>query len=261
MKSVAKHNGFSLIELLVALGIIAALTALAIPSIKAIQKSFDSTGAESMISAALSTARTIAISQQKYAGVRFQKAYNGTNIADADQYMIFIINNEDDTTLGDRYIAIKGYKPIKLPANSGVMDFKVGNANDEIKTDGMINNNDALTDTTTFSVIFSPSGKIVTHDVQTRNKDNVTSGTGSDDTVFNTKDKIIDTTNPAGQFLQDYTSRTYGLGKEPSRRQFVIYECEKLKKLDENKRYEQYLKSLKSNIVSLNPYTGEIIKK
>jgi len=255
----SKHFGFSLVELLVVLGIIAALAAIAIPSIKAMQKSFDSTGAESMISTALSAARTIAISQQRYAGVRFQKAYvaDGNEIPNADQYMIFIINNEDNTTLGDRFIAVEGYKPIKLPANSGVMDLKVGKAGVDITADSMINNNDALTDTTTFSIIFSPAGKLVVHDVQTRNKDGKTdSSNDSDDMIFNTEDNAR-----AGKslFMQDYTTRTGGLGKEQSKKRFVIYNCEKFKKIDADKRYDDYLKSLTSKMRTLNPYTGEIV--
>lgn len=259
MANGAKHNAFSLVELLVVLGVIAALVAIAIPSIKAMQKSFDSTGAESMISTALSTARTIAISRQRYAGVRFQKAYNGDNIIDAEQYMIFIINDEDNTTLSDRFIAVEGYKPIKLPTNSGVMDLKVGKDSDDITANSMISSNDALTDTTAFSIIFSPAGKLVVHNVQTRNKDNVTSGTGSNDMVFNTLAKITDVNQPAGLFLQDYTTRTSGLGKEPSRKKFVIYNCEKFKKTDKDKRYDDYLKSLSSKPCTLNPYTGQIV--
>src|SRR4030043_528748 len=74
------HNGgFSLIEMLVVIGIVAILVALSIPAINVMQRSFNSTGAESMISAALATARTLAISKGQYAGVRFQKAYDVNN--------------------------------------------------------------------------------------------------------------------------------------------------------------------------------------
>lgn len=245
-------------ELLVVLGIIAALAAIAIPAIKAMQKSYDSTGADGMISTALSTARTIAISKQKYVGVRFQKAYDVNNVIDADQYMIFIINDEDMGTLTDAFRAVEGYKPMKLPANSGIMDLKVGNTGVDIKADGMINTNDALTDTTTFSIVFSPAGKVAVHDVQTRNKD------GETDTSDSSKDEIFNTKNNAeagkALFMQDYTARIDGLGKEQSRKTFIIYDREKFKKIDADKRYEDYLKNLSLKPCTLNPYTGAIVR-
>ncbi len=260
MDSTVKKSAFSLVELLVALGIIAALAVFAIPAIKTMQKSFDSTGAESMISAALGAARTLAISRQKYTGVRFQKAYNGDNILDADQYMIFI-ENDNDIRKNMDYIfrAIQGYKPIKLPANTGVMDLMLFNA--EITSDNEINENWELTDTTTFSVVFSPSGKISMHNVEVRNdKGGDDNDTDSNDQVFNTLPKITHSTNPAGMFLQDYNPRKDGLGREQSRRKFYIYDCEKFKKIDSQKRYTEYLKNIKLKPVSINPYTGEIIK-
>ena len=250
-------NGFSLIELLVALGIIAALATIAIPSIKAMQKSYDSTGAESMISAALSTARTIAISEQKYAGVRFQKIYvaDSNKIPDADQYMIFIINDEDMGSLSDAFRAIEGYKPMKLPGNSGVMDLKIVNV--DITLDSQIAGDYDIADTSSFSIVFSPSGKVVIHNVQIRNRDGATeSDDSSEDEIFNTLNNVK---KGNALFLQDYTTRSYGLGKEQSRKKFKICDSDKFKKMDKDKRYTDYLKELK--FICLNPYTGEIIKK
>ncbi len=246
-------------ELLVVIGIIAVLVGLSMPALNALQKSYDSTGSESMIISALSTARTLAISKGKYAGVRFQKEYvaDSNKVLSADQYMIFIVNDNDIRKNMD-YIfrAIEGYKPIKLPANTGVTDCKI--FNDEIVLDSQIDENIELTETTTFSIVFSPAGKIVTHDVEIRNKDGLPSGTTSEDTVFNTEEKITDSTSPAGQFLQDPNPRAKGLGREKSRNKFKIYDTEKFKKLDKGKRYTDYLKHL--NYVHINPYTGEIIK-
>lgn len=252
-----QNNGFSLIELLVALGIIAALTALAIPAIKAMQKSYDSTGAESMINAALATARTLAITNQKYVGIRFQKAGDPNNALNAKQYMIFIINDEDMGTLQDAFRVIKGYKPIKLPENMGVMDMKLGNSADIELDDQIDDDNLELNNTTAFSIIFSPSGKLVIHDVQIRNKDgkDYNDSPGSDDDVFNIKEKVYD---EKAMFIQDDYAQ-YGLRKELSRNRFKIYDCEKFSKLNPNERHSTYLIDLK--FVHVNPYTGEIIKK
>lgn len=261
MKSVINKNGFSLIELIVALGIIAALAAIAIPSIKAMQKSFDSTGAESMIGAALSTARTIAIKEQKYAGVRFQKAYTPDNssIPDMPQYMIFIVKDYDTKHhMENLFRVVPGYKPIKLPANTNITDMHVDDVN--FAGDDKINDPCELTDATTFSILFSPVGKLVNHEIRVRNKAgeaNPSTPVDSDhDDVFNSTDNIIN--NNLGLFVQD-DDPGLGLYKEQSRKKFKIYDSDKLKKMDKDKRYTNYLKELK--FICLNPYTGEIIKK
>jgi prepilin-type N-terminal cleavage/methylation domain-containing protein len=243
-------RGFTIIELLVVMAIIAGLIAIAIPAISAMQKSYNST---------LATARTLAISRGQYAGVRFQKKWKSTDdLLKAQQYMIFIINDEDMGTLTDAYRDIEGYKPIKLPENTGVMDMKLGTNNDaDIILDVQVNEANELVDTTAFSIIFSPAGKLVIHDVQIRNKNGKTDDTSKDD-VFNTKKNVDDGNS---MFLQDdYDSppNDWGLGKEQSRSKFVMYDCEKFKKLDVNKRFSNYLKNLKP--VYVNPYTGEIIK-
>ncbi|MCX5632104.1 MAG: prepilin-type N-terminal cleavage/methylation domain-containing protein [Phycisphaerae bacterium] len=247
-------NGFSLVELLVVLVIVASLVALSIPAINAMQKSFGSTGAEGMISAALSTARTLAIKNGHYAGVRFQKAYDVKGPLEANQYMIFIINDEDMGTLTDAFRAIEGYKPIKLPENTGAMDMsKITKDSDIVDA--------CVVDATAFSIIFSSAGKLVIHDVQTRNKDGkyrpsgLTGVNGSDDKVFNSVPNI--TVNNTGQFVQD-DYPIDGLDKEQSRNKFVIYDCEKFSRLDVNNRYSKYLKYLK--FIYINAYTGEIIK-
>jgi prepilin-type N-terminal cleavage/methylation domain-containing protein len=245
-------KGFSIIELLVVMAVIAILVGLAIPAINAMQKSFASTGAEGMIGTALSTARTLAISRGQYAGVRFQKAGDPNNALKANQYMIFIIYDEDMSTLSDEFRAIEGYKPIKLPENMGIIDMN------KITKDSDIISDPCVIDATAFSIIFSPAGKLVIHDVQTRNKDGEPNGyTDSNDMVFNTLEKITLTTDPAGQFVQD-DYPNLGLDKEQSRNQFVIYDCEKFGKLGANKRYTNYLKNLK--FIYINAYTGEIIK-
>lgn len=267
MKSASKQNGFSLVELLVALGIIAALAAIAIPSIKAMQKSFDSTGAESMISSALATARTIAISRQKYAGVRFQKIYDNNNVFDADQYMIFIVfdNADEVTNWICGFVAVDGYKPIKLPANVTVIDKTIasnrlegekncgGNYGErEINSASELSSIACFSDTTTFSIIFSPTGKLAKQDVRCRGRRNL----NGEDRVFNEKSNI-EAVNPYGMFLEDTGHFSFGIGAETSRKMFYILEKDKFKKMNDIQRWN-YLHELK--LISINPYTGELIK-
>ncbi len=252
-------NGFSIIEMLVVLAIIAMLVVLAIPGIKAMQKSYDSTGAEGMIVAALSTARTLAISRGHYTGVRFQKAWKPTeDPLKAQQYMIFIIyleKRKTENNLTCAFCPIEGYKPIKLPENMGVMDMS------KITKDSDISSDPCVVDATAFSIIFSPAGKLVIHDVRTINKDGK-SGDNSKDDVINSENNV-EKNPPIGMFIQDDDSgSTIGLNKEQSRSKFVIYDCEKFSKLDPNKRYKNYLEDLKEkNTMHVNAYTGDIIKK
>ncbi|MBN1787945.1 MAG: prepilin-type N-terminal cleavage/methylation domain-containing protein [Sedimentisphaerales bacterium] len=265
-----RKNAFSLIEMLVVLVTIALLVAVAIPAINAMQKSFEATGVYGMISTAISTARTLAISNDRYTGVRFQKAYSTDPAVNTDQYMIFIISEESkkmgNLTVGFR--AIEGYKPIKLPSNIGVTDMKLGVGPVgppvgpvDITMDSDINDEIELIDASAFSIVFSPAGRLVTHLVQTRNKDGKPSGsTESDDTIFNTLLKITDPNDPKGQFVQDdpEASTPDGLSQELSRNSFVIYDNNRLKQIDPGLRYSQYLSTLPAT--HINAYTGEIVK-
>ena len=274
-----KQSAFSIIELLVVILIIASLTGLAIPAINMIQKSYNSIGSKNLISAALSTARTIAMNKQRYAGVRFQKAYTPNEddkyaadlydgnedyikkrLLDEDQYMIFIVYEERRKMRGDKdcFRVVKGRKPIKLPEAVGVMDMT------GIDGDGDIDNDANLMDGTAFSIVFSPAGKLVIYKMQTRNKDGYATGTGSEDQVFNTLDKIKDTHSPAGLFIQDNDENDIaGLKQELSQASFVIYDRKIFSEyLNNGDEYSEYLKNLKENeSLYINAYTGAIIDK
>jgi competence protein ComGC len=249
-----KHRaGLTIIELLTVAGIIAVMVAISIPAIRAMQNSFDSTGTESMINAALSTARTLAISNQQYVGVRFQKEYDVNNPTNTneDQYMIFIIYEEpkDMNNLTDAFRVIDGYKPVELPENTGAFD------------PALINNIDSdqkICDASKFSIIFSPAGKLVIHLVQTRNKDGATDGIESTDVVFNTIDKF-NVSSSCAQFLQDGSPDTAGDHHEQSNSSLVIYNRQELGKYAPADRYSKYLKDLP--VLYINPYTGGIIEK
>jgi prepilin-type N-terminal cleavage/methylation domain-containing protein len=256
-------SGLTLIELLVVIGIVAAVVAISLPAINAMQKSFDSTGAEGMISAALSTARTLAISRQKYVGVRFQASYDPANVLDEDQYMIFIVLNKDKAVWDCGFVAVEGYKPMKLPENVGVIDKLVRRSSDRTSTPkncGGSYNEDALAglgnifdivDTSSFSIVFSPAGKLVIHEVRCRNKNN-----SGDDVVFNTYSNVT-ATSPTGMFVED-NHDNYGIGVEKSRNKLYIYDREKLRKMIDPADRWNYIKDLPT--LNINPYTGGIIE-
>ena len=159
MKTKLKQSGISLIETTIVVAIVATLAVVSVPVVRTFTESLGSAGSvKAMISTSLSAARALAVKKQKYAGIRFQEDSQG------NQYMIFIINNPElvdaDAVLRNYketygFCAVEGIKPIKLPENMGVMQF--------VDQDVDIDNSDKLTEKTTFSIVFSPSGKLVFH--------------------------------------------------------------------------------------------------
>jgi len=269
-------TGFTLTEMVVVLATMSLLIALGLPVMRMIRESFESnTGGKSMISAALSSARAIAAKEQHYAGIRFQRD------SDGNQYMIFIIHDFEKTGLNPGFRAVQNLKPTKLPESMGVMDLRVRINHGTNWTDaedildeplnaaylddtnpqnlGPDQKNRHITDTSSFSIVFSPNGKLVIHNVRVRNRDGIyqpdngTANKVSMDSIFNSPGNI--TTHAVGKFIQDDYAEL-GLGAESSRNSFVIYDKIRFDKLDAIERFN-YLSSLEP--VYINPYTGTII--
>jgi len=272
MKTKSGQFGLTLPEMTVVVAIMALLAAIGLPAIRALVNSFETqSGARTMISAALSGARAIAAKEQHYAGVRFQRNSTG------NQYMIYIIHDIEKTDLSPGFRAIEGVKPIKLPETTLAMDMrirsnradasdaldeslKVAHLNDSNPLNiGFDGKNVSVTDTSTFSIIFSPAGKLVSRQVRVRNKDgiyrpnNSAAATTSTDDLFNSPHNI--TNFDVGMFVQDDYPEL-GLGAEPSRNGFVICDKAKFDELNAQGRLD-YLRSLER--VNINAYTGRII--
>ncbi len=235
--------GLTLSETVVSMAIIAIMVAVSIPAARILQESLHSSGAKSMISGAFSAARALAARHQRYAGIRFQFDPNG------NQYMIFILHDQSNLGLANGFRAIEGLKPVKLPEGQGVME--------SIGSDVDIDSPVELNDKTTFSIIFTPAGKLVIHDVQVRNKD----GQGdspfygaSDDEIFNKRAKV-----DAGQamfYQDDYVADGYK--KELSVSNFIIYNKNEFSRINGSSRWTDYLRHLK--VFYINSYTGTIIE-
>lgn len=279
MSAKPKQFGLTLPEMVVVIAIIAMLVGVGLPAVRMVQSSFESgSSARSMISAALASARALAAKENHYVGVRFQKAYNPDaaeplNPLTAPQYMIFIIHDPErapaGTGLANGFRAIEGAKPMKLPDSVGVMDLTLVNRSvsgtsisfteDPLDADAEIDTLEELRETTTFSVIFSPSGKLLMHKVRVRNKNGRTPGASSQslDDIFNTELQIAHPTDPYGMFFQD-DYLTLGLGPEYSRRSFIIYSRLEFKQAYKaGKAWSGYLAGLEA--IYINPYTGTII--
>ncbi|MHC4215030.1 MAG: prepilin-type N-terminal cleavage/methylation domain-containing protein [Planctomycetota bacterium] len=257
MRNKKIKTGFTLVELLTVVALILLLAVVGLPAAKKVLNSFESSlSVRHVISAALANARAIAAREQTYAGLRFQQDLNG------NQYMIFIVNDPDvrpgiPGNLGCR--AVAGYKPMKLPQTVGVMDLKIKQDYDEpypkeheedIEVDGNIQTPIQLTDTTTFSILFSPAGKLVLHTLKVGH-----SSIGAD--IFNSRDNVE---NGIGMFIVDQNRRSdEGLQIELSRNNFIIYDKRTFDAVNEDSRWTDYLQHLEALYIS--PYTGQIINK
>ncbi|MBW8035251.1 MAG: prepilin-type N-terminal cleavage/methylation domain-containing protein [Planctomycetes bacterium] len=249
-----KKRGFSLPETIVVMGVIGLLAGIGVPAVKGVLASFESSDrVRDVIGAALSSGRAIAIKEQKYAGVRFQRDLAG------DQYMIFIVHDQAATDLAYGFRSVIGRNPVRLPRGGGVMDLRLrtktgsGEAqypdDEPIASDGQIDSDEELRDTTTFSVVFSPSGKLVTHEVRVR-------GTGGG--VFGDS-TVVDAGN--AMFYHDYYP-AMGLGQEPSRNRFVVFNRSKFSDQPFTSRWTGYLGGLQTaKEVYINPYNGQLISR
>ena len=237
MKAKHRQSGMTLIEMIVVVAIVALLTTLAIPAMRTLFNSMATKGGtQSLVSSALSSARAIAAKERRYAGVRFQEDRNG------HQYAIFIIYDKDKTGKAIGFRAVADVKPIKLPDTIGIMDINAINFDaDDIEDSDLAN-------ATTFSIIFSPSGKLVIHDVRVMPRDGKTDDTSTDD-IFNTPDNVT-----AGIAMFYYDDGSKG---ESSGRNFVFYNKVEFEKAVAEERWDEYLQELE--LININPYTGRII--
>ncbi len=273
MKQNLKKPGFTLIEMLVAMAIIVIVGAVSLISIRAIMKSFNSGSyAINIIDAALSSARATAIKEGKYAGIRFQREYNPAGFDKASQYMIPIVlaNVNDMNGTKDCYVAIEGKRVIKVPDSLIVMetyryDYSSSPHEDFEMKDAYLNDLIGLRNATTFTILFSPSGKPAVRFAQVRNRDgesNPKDAKDSSDRVFNSK---VNVESGIGQFFQDYTygaaDEIEGLWKEPTRTSFFIFDRKEFEKVDPSKRCSDFIDKIKDqSTYYLNPYNGKIIR-
>jgi prepilin-type N-terminal cleavage/methylation domain-containing protein len=280
MRPQTRQQGVTLIELLIVVTIITLLTAVGMPAFRALSNAFESgDSVERMISATLAAARATAIQDQRYVGVRFQKAFSLTPLK-ASQYMILIERDAKSTKIESGFRAVQGMKPVKIPDSVGVMDWQVAAGKRDIMhpeqspfealddnpsdPDSLLNEMSELWDVTTFSLVFSPQGHLTVHGVRVRNNagkmDSDTSLSGDD--VFNTLGQVqagVAMFCQDDYFDEDASDIISGLGPEASRLSLVIYRTEPFAEaFARGKAWTDYLqRSCQRRYV--NRYTGALI--
>lgn len=292
MKQRIRHPGVTLSEVLVVVAAMVLLTVLAVPATRKIVASFESaSGVRRVIAAALANARAIAAKEQCYAGIRFQQDLNGDQYmifiihdpADPPTAAQLAADPQrTGTGLANGFRALDGRKPIKLPATVGVADLRlvynrrvVGGEylcdemrvdsdqllNDQADTDDLVSMGLVAkerefsyftSDCSTFSVVFSPAGRLVVHQVWVRNRTGRTGDTSPDD-VFNTLNQID---MGVGMFCQD-DYPALGFGFEHSRNCFIVYEKKRLEAAPASSRWTSYLGQC--DMLYVNPHTGELV--
>jgi len=288
------HPGITLTETIIVVAAAAILLAISMPAAKKFQTALESqSGVTTIVSSAIASAKAIAAKNQRYAGIRFQKAGSfgikdyrtdlpqQDKVLNADQYIIFIIHDPEKTGLTNGFRAVEGIEPIKLPSSLGVTDLRVrlnwGITDDAaedsrdwpISRDNLIEKENQMIDTTSFSIIFSPSGKLVIHPVRVRNRngefrrvnnsDGILQANETGDDIFNSPENIE--LYNIGMFIQDDYAY-YGLGEEYSRNSFIIFQKDSLNTaFKNNNAYTGYLQQLTGQRVYINPYSGKIIDR
>ncbi len=266
MTNKPKKSGFSLIELMIVMGIIAVMGTIAMVSAPSMIRSQKMSSAQNLINAALAQAQAYAAKEQKYAGVRFQPGLNDT------QYLIIVEKEDFNSTI---YTAIPNSKPAALPGGIGVISSEINGValdtfpkKNDYLDDDQTNNQDGdasndlrfcLNGARVFTIIFSPSGNLVTKPVTVLSRDITT------DKIFNTDANVT-----AGNALFHYD--TYPPDPavpaswcipESSTAGLYIYEINEMDDVDSGLRYSEYLADHVANQgieqVTINIYTGGII--
>jgi len=239
MNRTIQRNGLTLTELVVVIAVAAILVGISVPAAKKIIESFDhSAGPRSLIDAALTGARALAVAHSSPAGIRFQRDRKG------DFYMIFIYHQNVSSTYATEFIAVPNRKPIKLPSSVGVLAGTVG-------SDADLNEANRI-NAQTFSIVFSEQGQLIQFPVRALNRDGKDDNS-SRDPIFNTRANVDG--GIAGMFYQD--AGPGGLNEEDSIGSFYLYDTKRFSELPGIQRYTGYIKSLPKEYV--NPHTGQLI--
>jgi hypothetical protein len=119
-----------------------------------------------------------------------------------------------------------------------------------------------LAECATFSIVFSPTGRLVLHEVRVRQRhpDFIVATVDAFDEIFNHQNRFF-----AGDsmFMQDdyfVAGSPFRYGPEMSRNCFVIYDKKRLEAIPPTTRWTDYFQQLaRLEKVYVNPHTGELV--
>jgi prepilin-type N-terminal cleavage/methylation domain-containing protein len=157
MKPQTQNTGFTLIEILVVLGIIGIVAGITLPGIVQIFSAGAEGQAYSVVNSLLRSARAHAIENSVYTLVHFQPADRSLEEFD-DRWAIYAAVMEWDRD-NQVFTMPKGFEPVAIPGGVGIgrvsSDFFDDNGDIKAITDS------AAEEFVTVNVIFSPEGKVV----------------------------------------------------------------------------------------------------
>ena len=271
MRHKRKADAFTLVELLVVVTIIGIMLGLTMPSFNTMMKSQQAASAKTLIRSALTQAQVYASSNQKYAGLRFQPDAEGR------PYIILIEHVPDcyvgaaASNVAERYTAIPNAKPVPLPEGIGLISAAIDTFGTPAERNWYLRQDDTtplgIFGATTFSIIFSPTGQLVTKEVVVRERQLTDTFGNLVDLTFGSKLRVEDPlTNPKPRFYHDnkstgwpgYADSVGYCDIEYSTHGIYIYEVEPMNTVDPAARYTEYVSQLKP--VLINTYTGKLIE-
>lgn len=160
-----RGRGFTLVEMMVTLIIIALIVASILPSAVALFKAGADSQAKNLLSSQLAAARALAMYSDTYAGVHVQMADNPGKFyknAAGKCYMAVVKYNPTAGAPGPAagtFSLADGYSPVKVPgtyAFGEVSPVHVNGATYQQLSDGTNQN-----DFRSFTIVFSPTGEVV----------------------------------------------------------------------------------------------------
>ena len=240
MKAKAQQFGFTLVEMLVVVAIIAVMVGVAALNAGDILRSQRSTSARNLIRSSLAQAQAYAQTNRKYAGLRFQFDRNGWDRG--RQYMVLI----EKVGVDHVFNPIPNSKPLALPKTIGVIPVEQAS---DTGLDDEYSNSDGMEGAATFSIIFSPSGQLVVKDVYLCQR------FIGDPVVGNATDVNSGISLLYSDWWDDGVDWCVA---EPSALGLIVCETTRLREARPDWRYADYVVNLEP--ILINVYTGTFIE-
>ena len=244
MKAKAEQFGFTLVEMLVVVAVVAIMIGVAVLNAGDLLRSQRSTSAKNLIRSSLAQAQAYAQANRIYAGLRFQFDRNGWQTG--RQYMVLI----EKVGVDHEFNPIPNSKPLALPKNIGVINLPIdlqGFTEDEWLDDNY-SSSVGMEGSATFSVIFSPTGQLVVKDVELLQR-----FTG--DPVVSLE---ADVNSGISLLYSDRWDEVDWCVDELSALGLIVCETTLLRETDSLLRYTNYVVDLEP--ILINVYTGTFIE-